>query len=75
MGEWVNDWYSPDYYQISPELNPKGPASGTQKVQRDALGTTMTFARIYRDPVEKAYYSGVSFRCALQQAAPVHKSP
>ncbi|MCG2839314.1 formylglycine-generating enzyme family protein [Photobacterium sp. WH77] len=70
VSEWVNDWYSPDYYQISPELNPKGPASGTLKVQRDATGTTMTFARIYNDPVEKAYYPSTSFRCALQQVAP-----
>lgn len=27
-GEWVNDWYDPDYYQHSPTLNPKGPDAG-----------------------------------------------
>ena len=26
--EWVNDWYDPDYYKHSPELNPKGPEVG-----------------------------------------------
>ncbi|USZ50114.1 SUMF1/EgtB/PvdO family nonheme iron enzyme [Halomonas sp. DN3] len=23
--EWVNDWYSEDYYDVSPEVNPTGP--------------------------------------------------
>ncbi|MCG2839353.1 formylglycine-generating enzyme family protein, partial [Photobacterium sp. WH77] len=73
--EWVNDWYSSDYYQQSPELNPQGPDSGSQKVLRDSSGTTMTFSRNYSVPVKKAYSPGTSFRCALQQTAPVHKSP
>ncbi len=32
--EWVADWYAPDYYRRSPEDNPRGPASGREKVQR-----------------------------------------
>lgn len=32
--EWVNDWYSEDYYQKSPTKNPKGPSIGTQKILR-----------------------------------------
>ncbi len=32
--EWVHDWFSPDYYAGSPTHNPKGPAEGTEKVQR-----------------------------------------
>lgn len=32
--EWCNDWYSSDYYKISPTLNPQGPASGTYHVYR-----------------------------------------
>lgn len=32
--EWCNDWYAADYYQKSPELDPAGPESGTQKVLR-----------------------------------------
>ncbi len=32
--EWVNDWFAPDYFAASPAINPLGPASGTQKVQR-----------------------------------------
>lgn len=32
--EWVQDWYSPDYFSNSPFRNPQGPRSGRQKVQR-----------------------------------------
>lgn len=38
MMEWVNDWYHPDYYKNSPELNPRGPENGTEKVKRGAVG-------------------------------------
>lgn len=26
--EWCNDWYDPDYYDVSPVLDPRGPAEG-----------------------------------------------
>jgi len=42
--EWVNDWYAPDYYQHSPVKNPKGPPSGTHKVQRGDLGSSPEFS-------------------------------
>ena len=32
--EWMTDWYSEDYYANSPEHNPKGPKTGTEKVVR-----------------------------------------
>jgi iron(II)-dependent oxidoreductase len=32
--EWCRDWYAPDYYAVSPELNPEGPPSGTRRVSR-----------------------------------------
>ena len=32
--EWCQDWYSHDFYSISPRKNPKGPASGGYKVVR-----------------------------------------
>lgn len=32
--EWCLDWYSPNYYAISPERNPTGPESGTRRVSR-----------------------------------------
>jgi len=32
--EWVNDWYSPTYYSVSPGIDPPGPASGELRVTR-----------------------------------------
>ncbi len=32
--EWCSDWYSNDYYSRSPELNPRGPESGSRRVSR-----------------------------------------
>jgi formylglycine-generating enzyme required for sulfatase activity len=34
VAEWVNDWYDPDYYAVSPTSNPTGPSSGTDRVKR-----------------------------------------
>jgi formylglycine-generating enzyme required for sulfatase activity len=32
--EWINDWYSEDYYTSSPSVNPPGPSSGVFRVLR-----------------------------------------
>lgn len=32
--EWVEDWYSSNYYPLSPEADPKGPNAGEKKVLR-----------------------------------------
>jgi formylglycine-generating enzyme required for sulfatase activity len=32
--EWCADWYSPSYYSQSPSNDPRGPASGSTRVQR-----------------------------------------
>jgi formylglycine-generating enzyme required for sulfatase activity len=32
--EWVQDWYDPNYYQVSPEKDPKGPETGQYRVYR-----------------------------------------
>ena len=32
--EWCSDWYSPDYYAISPERNPRGPENGARRASR-----------------------------------------
>jgi len=34
VSEWVADWYAAGYYASSPASNPKGPASGSGRVQR-----------------------------------------
>ena len=32
--EWCSDWYDPNYYAVSPEENPQGPATGTRRSSR-----------------------------------------
>jgi len=32
--EWCADWFSADYYAVSPERNPQGPAEGTRRASR-----------------------------------------
>ena len=32
--EWVSDWYSRNYYSVSPSHNPQGPATGENRILR-----------------------------------------
>jgi formylglycine-generating enzyme required for sulfatase activity len=32
--EWCWDWFGPDYYRVSPQLNPRGPSEGERRVMR-----------------------------------------
>lgn len=34
VGEWCSDWYEKDYYSKSPLIGPRGPATGSVKVNR-----------------------------------------
>jgi len=72
--EWVHDNYQPDYYEQSPEYNPRGPDAGKasilkgqQKVVRgghfyELMGNT-TVTR--GDLSEYILYRATSFRCAM----------
>lgn len=31
LWEWVKNWYTEDYYEISPSSNPPGPSTGSEK--------------------------------------------
>jgi formylglycine-generating enzyme required for sulfatase activity len=67
VSEWVADWFASDYYDTSPDSNPPGPASGTDRVRRGGsygnMGMDITVAgRSYRDPAN--YYDYLGFRCA-----------
>jgi serine/threonine-protein kinase len=65
--EWVADWYGLDYYSHSPDANPVGPDSGTQRVLRGGSYTyTATGIRAaYRYQKEPTFKSSeVGFRCA-----------
>ncbi len=65
--EWTNDWYDVDWYKKSPKEDPKGPESGTRKVERGGafflakMGVTTTI-RYNHPPTFTLYFLG--FRCA-----------
>jgi len=70
--EWVADWYAKDYYQRSPQHNPKGPDSGSSRVYRGGSWMTHPFGlrTTSRDnaPPERSPID-VGFRCAKDGAA------
>lgn len=66
--EWVDDWWQPDYYSVSPGSNPMGPAAGGSKVLRGGgwcyYGGALRVAgrEGQSSPMNLSY--GVGFRCA-----------
>lgn len=65
--EWVNDWYSADYYDTAPVTNPPGPAQGDAKVVRggswfDTGNFAATAVRFPAPPTESG--DSIGFRCA-----------
>ena len=65
--EWCSDWYEPDYYANSVQVNPKGPSDGSHKVLRGGswnmgpLDVRTTRRLRYRVDVTLNY---LGFRCA-----------
>lgn len=65
--EWVNDWYSEDYYDSSPATNPQGTATGSLRVVRDGSWRDEEISNrtSNRGRVNPAYwYDHLGFRCA-----------
>lgn len=74
--EWVSDWYDPQYYQVSPAMNPQGPVTGFNfanqgpvKVLKGgswlAPQTSLhTSHRFWNQPENNSYGVGLGFRCA-----------
>ena len=65
--EWVEDWWSADYYKESPDHNPRGPAGGTDKIIRggswnDDPLALRTATRTGKNPFSKTLTVGI--RCA-----------
>lgn len=63
--EWGWDWYSEDYYSISPSDNPLGPESGTLRIARGGrfnspASTCRVAHRNFRSPYNTSY--GLGFR-------------
>jgi sulfatase modifying factor 1 len=70
--EWVNDWYSSDYYACSPGINPQGPTNGSSRVLRggsqsydygNSYDYVRVVARFKHNPDDLRNY--ISFRCAV----------
>ena len=67
--EWVNDWWSEDYYAHSPSENPQGPASGTLHIGRGGswydLGSE--FGVTFRKGLTSSSYRihWIGFRCVV----------
>jgi len=67
--EWCEDWYGTDYYQLSPDRNPKGPDGGEGRVLRggswirtDPDGFRCA-NRVSSTPSNRGGYGG--FRCVV----------
>jgi sulfatase modifying factor 1 len=68
--EWCADWFDPGYYAVSPEHDPRGPASGELRVMRGGsylchdsyCHRYRVAARSGNDPV--ATSANLGFRCA-----------
>ena len=70
LWEWVNDWYTPNYYQSSSAVDPLGPSQGTRKVLRG--GSWAHYERDIRvstragTPPSSRGAHGHGFRCVTQ---------
>jgi formylglycine-generating enzyme required for sulfatase activity len=65
--EWVADWYDKDYYQRSPDRNPKGPESGQSRVLRGGSWHSAPFrlrASDRSNVTPDLRRNGFGFRCA-----------
>ena len=81
--EWVSDWYDPNYFQVSPALNPQGPATGLNFANQGPVkvlkgGSWLAPAsslhsshRFWNQPENNSYGVGLGFRCA-KSASPMN---
>jgi formylglycine-generating enzyme required for sulfatase activity len=63
--EWTSDWYERDFYSVSPDRNPTGPADGRYRVIRGGgwtEGVQLAAFRNYADPEMRTLIIGM--RCA-----------
>ena len=69
LGEYVNDWYDPHYYQNSPLQDPAGPSSGFWHVSRGGFYLANTVVptvsmRLTGEAGSRQDMGGWGFRCA-----------
>jgi formylglycine-generating enzyme required for sulfatase activity len=66
--EWCSDWYDGDYYESSPAVNPRGPASGMARVVRGGSWDSRpdVLSASCRSWGHRGYREGdFGFRCAM----------
>ncbi|NKB81466.1 MAG: SUMF1/EgtB/PvdO family nonheme iron enzyme [Nitrospirales bacterium] len=71
IGEWVHDWFGPDYYAIGPRRNPQGPKAGRYKSVRG--GSWKSRPQMLRTATRGGAYPNqreatIGFRCAQSAA-------
>lgn len=75
VAEWVQDWWDPTYYGISPAQNPQGPQTGDFRVVRggswnQSADELRASARSYHNPLKGSGHIG--FRCAQDGSPKTH---
>lgn len=74
IGEWVSDWYDPNYYQSSPTTNPQGPAFGQERILRNGAwmssGTWYNRVSYRMKTLPSVRRDLVGFRCAREVNSP-----
>jgi formylglycine-generating enzyme required for sulfatase activity len=65
--EWTNDWYDEKYYSQSPAQDPRGPASGQERVLRggalNVLPMTLRVSLRQKLDPRNQYHYYAGFRC------------
>ncbi len=80
--EWCHDWYEEEYYQHSPEQDPRGPTTGTTRVLRGGSWNSKSDEcrsayRLYEEPVyrdicfARDVHGLIGFRCVRRAIAPI----
>lgn len=68
--EWCRDWYAEDYYYSSPEMNPRGPAKGVERILRSGgWAKSPVFCRVSHrcTGIPSNRFSAGGFRVAYYQ--------
>jgi len=81
--EWTSDWYDPDYYRISPRIDPQGPTEPVFKNNQgkfvktvrgndyaNGMATRTSVGRAHRS-LDTEYVSTMTVRCVVNQPQPV----
>lgn len=64
--EWCRDWYSKDYYAVSPRSDPTGPATGHARVMRGGCwNVTPKYLRSAKRSASTGISDGVGFRVCI----------